>query len=135
MVGLNQLEVLIAVVESEPLFEEGMVLVAAAGSPLRRRALRPADLVGQRFLMREMGSATRRQQEAALRAWGLDRADTWDLWGPDTLKEAVHAGLGLALLSEHMTARERASGTLAELSVDPPRRAGRSRSCAAPTAR
>lgn len=105
---------------AEPLFEEGLVLVAAAGSPLAGRTLRPADLAGRRFLMREMGSATRRQQEAALRSWGLDAADTWDLWGPDTLKEAVHAGLGLAVLSEHMTARERAAGTLAELTVDPP---------------
>lgn len=105
---------------AEPLFEEAMVLVAAADSPLRGRTLRPADLAGQRFLMREMGSATRRQQEATLRAWGLDGTDTWDLWGPDTLKEAVHAGLGIALLSEHMTARERASGLLSELSVDPP---------------
>src|SRR5690606_24481413 len=105
---------------AEPLFEEGLVLVAAADSPLAGRTLRPEDLAGQRFLMREMGSATRRQQEAALRTWGLEGADTWDLWGPDTLKEAVHAGLGVAVLSEHMTARERAAGTLAELTVDPP---------------
>jgi molybdate transport repressor ModE-like protein len=104
---------------AEPLFEEGMVLVASASSPLRGRALRPDDLAGQRFLMREMGSATRRQQESILRVWGLETADKWDLWGPDTLKEAVHAGLGLALLSEHVTARERASGMLAELSVEP----------------
>lgn len=104
---------------AEPLFDERMVLVASAASPLRDRALQPEDLVGQRFLMREMGSATRRQQEAALRGWGLDSADKWDLWGPDTLKEAVHSGLGLALLSEHVTARERAAGLLAELSVDP----------------
>lgn len=50
---------------------------------------------------------------------GLDGADLWDLWGSDTLKEAVHAGLGLALLSEHVAARELASGMLVELSVDP----------------
>ncbi|MGH3587579.1 MAG: LysR family transcriptional regulator [Pseudonocardia sp.] len=104
---------------AEPLFDERMVLVAPAASALRGRSLRPADLAGQRFLMREIGSATRRQQEAVLRTWGLDDAETWDLWGSDTLKEAVHAGLGLALLSEHVTVRERASGVLAELTVDP----------------
>jgi LysR family transcriptional regulator, low CO2-responsive transcriptional regulator len=32
----------------------------------------------------------------------------------------VHAGLGLTLLSEHATARERSSGTLVALEVDPP---------------
>ncbi|WP_166906668.1 LysR family transcriptional regulator [Mycobacterium sp. DL440] len=105
---------------AKPLFQEEMVLVAAAGTPLAGRPLGTEDLGGQRFLMREVGSATRRQQEAALRLWSLDAAEQWDLWGPDTLKEAVHAGLGLALLSEHSTARERASGLLVALSVQPP---------------
>ena len=105
---------------SETLFEEEMVLVAAGDSPLRDRVLRPADLAGQRFLMREVGSATRRQQDEILRSWGLADADRWNLWGPETLKEAVCAGLGLTLLSGHATARERQHGLLAALSVDPP---------------
>ncbi|WP_350274804.1 LysR family transcriptional regulator [Kribbella sp. HUAS MG21] len=105
---------------AEPLFTERMILVAASGSPLAGRRTEPAELTGARFLMREMGSATRRQQEAVLRLWGLEEADTWDLWGPDTLKESVMAGLGIALLSEHVTARERAAGLLAAVEVDPP---------------
>jgi DNA-binding transcriptional LysR family regulator len=105
---------------AQPMFEEAMVVVAPAGTSLAGRILRPKDLARQRFLMREMGSATRRQQEAALRSWGLDAAEQWDLWGPDTLKEAVHAGLGLTLLSEHVTARERSSGMLVALEIDPP---------------
>ncbi len=104
---------------AEPLFDEQMLLVAGVDSPLCGRALRPADLADQRFLVREMGSATRRQQDAVLALWGLDRAERWELWSPDTLKEAVHAGLGISLLSEHATARERASGLLAALTVDP----------------
>lgn len=32
----------------------------------------------------------------------------------------MHAGLGLALLSEHATARERSSGMLVALQIDPP---------------
>jgi LysR family transcriptional regulator, low CO2-responsive transcriptional regulator len=105
---------------AQPMFEEAMVLVAPAGTSLAGRSLRPGDLACQRFLMREMGSATRRQQEAALRLWGLGAVDQWDLWGPETLKEAVHAGLGLALLSEHATARERSAGMLVALQIDPP---------------
>ena len=105
---------------AEPMFEEAMLLVAMGDSPLAGRALAPRDLATERFLMREVGSATRRQQEAALASWGLAGVDQWDLWGPDTLKEAVYAGLGLALLSEHVTARERASGLLTQLSVEPP---------------
>lgn len=105
--------------EAEPLFREELVLVAAPDTPLAGRPLEPADLNGQRFLMREKGSATRRQQEEALRLWGLEDAPRWELWGPDTLKEAVQENLGVALLSEHATARERDSGLLVALSVSP----------------
>lgn len=110
--------------EAEPLLTEEMLLVAAAGSDLVGRPLVPRDLEGQRFLVREKGSATRRQQEEILRLWGLESAERWEMWGPDTLKEAAFEGLGVALLSEHATARERAAGHLVALDVDPapPRR-------------
>ena len=104
---------------AEPLFEEEMGLVCAAGSTLAGRSVTPEALVDQRFLMREKGSATRRQQEEVLRLWGLASAPRWDLWGPATLKEAAAEGLGIALLPEHVTARERAVGLLAEVVVDP----------------
>lgn len=105
--------------EAEPLFREELVLVAAPGTPLAGRPLNPADLKGIRFLMREKGSATRKQQEDVLRLWNLADAPRWELWGPDTLKEAVQEGLGVALLSEHATARERDSGLLVALTVEP----------------
>jgi len=105
--------------EAEPLLTEEMVLVAAADSPLVGRVLSASDLAGQRFLVRERGSATRRQQEEILQSWGLESAERWEMWGPDTLKEAAYAGLGIALLSEHATARERAVGDLVALVIDP----------------
>lgn len=105
--------------EAEPLFREEMRLVTAAGSALAGATRRPEDLRGERFLLREKGSATRRLQEEILRAWGLESADRWELWGPDTLKEAAAEGLGLTLLSEHVTRRERDAGLLVALDVDP----------------
>ncbi|WP_341976195.1 LysR family transcriptional regulator [Microbacterium sp. LTA6] len=105
--------------EAEPLLTEEMVLVAASGSPLAGRTLQAIELSGQRFLVREQGSATRRQQEEILRTWGLETAARWEMWGPDTLKEAASAGLGVALLSEHATARERAIGDLVALDITP----------------
>lgn len=106
--------------EAEPLFREKMVLVAAAGSELVGAPRSPADLAAQRFLLREQGSATRRLQEDILRSWGLEAADRWELWGPETLKEAAAEGLGVALLSEHIVRRERDAGLLVALEVDPP---------------
>lgn len=104
---------------AEPIVDESMVLVSTPSSPLVGRDLSPLDLAGHRFLMREMGSATRQLQEDVLETWGLGTAERWDFWGPETLKEAVHQGLGLALLSEHAAAREIEYGLLSALSVDP----------------
>ena len=105
--------------DSEALLTEEMVLVAASDSPLVGKRLTPEDLAGQRFLVREKGSATRQQQEDILLLWGLESADRWEMWGPDTLKEAAYQGLGVALLSEHAIARERSMGHLVALEVDP----------------
>ncbi|MCX4682891.1 LysR family transcriptional regulator [Kitasatospora purpeofusca] len=104
---------------AQGMFEEAMVLVAEPGSPLIGRALTPADLADQRFLMREAGSATRRLQESALRTWGLERAEQWDMWGTGTLKQAVSRGLGLAVVSEHVIRQETEAGMLAALTVVP----------------
>ncbi|WP_346124920.1 LysR family transcriptional regulator [Nonomuraea roseola] len=104
---------------AQEMFVESMVLVAEPGSPLVGRALTPADLADQRFLMRESGSASRRLQESALRTWGLESAEQWDMWGPDTLKQAVGQGLGISLLSEHAVRQETESGNLAALTVIP----------------
>ncbi|MEV4615468.1 LysR family transcriptional regulator [Kitasatospora sp. NPDC049258] len=104
---------------AQGMFEEAMVLVAAPNSPLAGRSLIPADLAGQRFLMRESGSATRRLQESALRTWGLERAEQWDMWGLDTLKQAACQGLGMTVVSEHVIRQESDSGRLATLTVVP----------------
>lgn len=104
---------------AQGMFEESMVLVSAPHSPLVGTVLTPADLEGQRFLMREPGSATRSLQETALRHWGLTDAEQWDMWGPDTLKQAVCQGLGMAVVSEHVIRQETAFGLLAALTVSP----------------
>lgn len=104
---------------AERLFDETMLLVAPAGHRLAGRPLAPAELADERFLLREVGSATRRLQDQALSAWALPNASTWDLWGADTLKEAVQQGLGIAILPEHATRRELDHAQLALLDVDP----------------
>jgi DNA-binding transcriptional LysR family regulator len=46
--------------------------------------------------------------------------DRWDLWGPDTLKEAARHGLGITLLSDHATRNELEHGILARVKTDVP---------------
>ncbi|WGW11635.1 LysR family transcriptional regulator [Saxibacter everestensis] len=104
---------------STPVFDDSLILVAAPASPLADRRLTPPDLLRERFLMREIGSATRHLQEDALARWNLDHVECWTMWGPDTLKESVRAGLGLALMSEHAAQLELSNGLLAKLEITP----------------
>jgi DNA-binding transcriptional LysR family regulator len=103
----------------QPMFSDRLVLIAAPGHPLAGHPITPAELVGERFLMRERGSATRLLQEAELERWGLDAVTTADMWGPETLKQSVGAGLGVSLISEHAVVRDVTHGVLAVVDVRP----------------
>ncbi|MFC9969878.1 LysR substrate-binding domain-containing protein [Spirillospora sp. NPDC127200] len=106
--------------EAEPILEDRVVLITPPDHPLAAgRAVDPGRLAGQRFLLREPGSSTRSVQEEALRDWGLEEAVRAEIWGPETIKQAVAAGLGISLVSEHCVESEVASGRLAVLDVAP----------------
>ncbi|MFD0632625.1 LysR substrate-binding domain-containing protein [Catenulispora yoronensis] len=92
----------------------------AAGPP--RGPLTPSDLAGERFLLREPGSQTRDLQEAALIGWDLDDMAKADMWGPETIKQSVAAGLGISLISEHAIDSEVREGRLVVLDIEPPLR-------------
>lgn len=102
----------------QPMFGDRLVLIAPPDHPLAGRAATPGQLVGERFLMRERGSATRLLQEVGQGRWGLDGV-TADMWGPETLKQSVGAGLGVSLISEHAVTRDVEHGVLAILDVRP----------------
>lgn len=104
---------------SEKLLSERLILVAPAGHPLTGRTVAPHELANERFLLRELGSATRTRQDQALEAWGLTSADHADMWGLETIKQAVMAGLGVSLISEHAIVTELAADRMAVLEVDP----------------
>jgi DNA-binding transcriptional LysR family regulator len=114
--------------KTETVLDERLLLVAAPGHPLAQPRpdgpahVTPADLAGERFLLREPGSQTRDLQEAALIGWDLDDMAKADMWGPETIKQSVAAGLGISLISEHAIDAEVRDGRLAVLEVDPPLR-------------
>lgn len=103
----------------QPMFTDRLVLIAPPDHHLVGRSVEPAELTGERFLLRERGSATRLLQETELARWGLEGVASADMWGPETLKQAVGAALGVSLISEHAVARDTAHGTLAVLDVHP----------------
>lgn len=90
------------------------VLVAPAGHRLAGLAQVPvAELFAETFMLREEGSGTR-----ILATRWLDRIgegfvfDQFEMDSNETIKQAVLAGMGLALLSQHTVMQELADGRL-----------------------
>lgn len=98
---------------------DDVVLIVAPGHELAGSEVGPDRLLGQRFLLRERGSSTRELQEKVLADWQLDDVSTAEMGTPETLKQAVRADLGVAVVSKHTVAEELADGRLAEVIVDP----------------
>ncbi|MFD1932556.1 MULTISPECIES: LysR family transcriptional regulator [Nonomuraea] len=103
---------------SEPILEDRLVVITEPGHVLSRSGTaEPSALEGELFLIREPGSSTRELQEQAMETWGLDKRT--EIWGPETIKQAVAAGLGVSLVSEHCVEQELADGRLAAVEVTP----------------
>jgi DNA-binding transcriptional LysR family regulator len=90
-------------IECEAWRPDELVVIAAPDYPLARQAaagpLPISALAGQLFLIREPGSGTREVAEAALAERGIQWERTVELGSTEAIKEAVAAGLGLAIVS------------------------------------
>lgn len=97
-VGCVEGPVLHADLEVHPWRQDQLVVCAAPDHPLAGpAALSPADFAGQRWILREPGSATRTLSEQALA--GLPApAGLLELSQTEAIKQAVAAGLGIACL-------------------------------------
>jgi DNA-binding transcriptional LysR family regulator len=105
-------------VEAIPFIENQLVVVAAAGHPLcGERAIDPARLAGEPFILREPGSGTRQTSERFFAGHGIVPSARMTLGSDETIKQVAAAGLGLAVLSRHVLTLELASGVLRELDV------------------
>jgi DNA-binding transcriptional LysR family regulator len=107
-------------VTSEPIGPHPHVIIAAPDHPLARKArVSKAELAKENFILREEGSGTRIMVEYFFSGIAI-RADKVriEIASNETVKQAVMAGLGLALLSAHTIEAEVRSGRLAVLKVD-----------------
>lgn len=95
-----------------PWREDALCVCAPSSHPLaRRKRLKPQDFAGSRWILREAGSATRVQTERALAL--LPAGETvLELDQSEAIKQAVIAGLGLALLPAIAVADAHAAGRL-----------------------
>jgi LysR family transcriptional regulator, low CO2-responsive transcriptional regulator len=94
------------------------VLVAAPGHPLAAGGpIPPTALAGETFLLREPGSGTRMLAESIMSDIGGVSRTGMEISSNETIKQAVMAGLGIALLSAHTVAYEIGDGRLVTLPV------------------
>ena len=91
----------------ETLIEDPLVVVVPPAHPwARRRAVGVADLAGQSLILREPGSASRRLLEQRLDAAGVRYRPVMEIASNELIKRAVELGMGIAILSAAVVARE-----------------------------
>lgn len=82
-----------------------LVLITPRNHPsLSHAPVRMGDLLKERFLLREPGSATRMMFESWLQEQGLTLGPTLQMASNEAIRIGVAAGMGLAVISEHVLA-------------------------------
>jgi DNA-binding transcriptional LysR family regulator len=110
----DELDVEMAVIGDHP-----HVIIAEPGHPLaKKRLIRPAQLAGERFLIREPGSGTRDLTERFFADAGISPVIGMQISSNETIKQAVIAGLGIAFISGHTIDSSLDTGSLAILHVE-----------------
>lgn len=85
--------------------EHPVVVIAPQSHPLaRRKRIKLRELAGQRLILRERGSNTRRLVEQALRTHNVLPRGTLQIGSREAIREAVAEGLGISFVSarEHV---------------------------------
>jgi DNA-binding transcriptional LysR family regulator len=101
-----------------PWRDDELAVIAPPDHPLlARESVRASDLTDEQFLVREPGSGTREVTEAALARRDVYLKNTMRVGGTEVMKQAVAAGLGLAIVSRAAAADQLALGRIAVLPV------------------
>ncbi|WP_030436769.1 LysR family transcriptional regulator [Actinoplanes subtropicus] len=107
------------VVEQQVFGDHPYVIVTSPRHPLAgSERLAFQRVTEETFLVREHGSGTRLHLDAMFAAAGHEPVIGMELDSNETIKQAVMAGLGIALISAHTIAAEVHDGRLAILDVD-----------------
>jgi DNA-binding transcriptional LysR family regulator len=107
-----------AELRQQALASDEFVLVTHLRSPLARgRKVKPSRLATECWLVREDGSETRRALSAWWHRHRLTPARTMPFNGPDALRRAVMASLGIAMMSRITVAEDLAAGRVTLVDV------------------
>ncbi len=90
-----------------PFLEEELVLIVPPNHPFAHgEGVSLRDLVGQPFIAREVGSATRELVEEKVGRKGVSLKVVMDIASNEAIKKAVENGLGLSIMSKHVVQKE-----------------------------
>ncbi len=104
---------------AEHFMDNPLVVIAAPGHPLCGEARIPLKrLEGETLVMREAGSGTRAAVDRYLAQHKVAMRPGCELSSNEAIKQAVQAGLGLAVVPAQTTELEMATGRLAILPVE-----------------
>jgi len=104
--------------ESYPFLENVLAIIAPPSHPLaNKKNITLKELSKERFISRESGSGTRLVFDRMLEKEGLKIEPYMELGSSEAIKQAVMAGLGIAILSLYGLALERDAGKLVLLDV------------------
>lgn len=104
--------------DSYPFLENIIVIAAPPNHPLaKKKNIELKDLVNERFLSREQGSGTRQVFDRMMEKEGLNTEPYMELGSSEAIKQAVMAGLGVAVLSLYSLKLELDAGKLVLLDV------------------
>jgi DNA-binding transcriptional LysR family regulator len=103
---------------AEPFLSDELVVIAAPSHQLAKAKKIPVERLGKEvFIAREVGSGTRINADEFFRQQGAQLSVGMELGDNSAVKEAVAAGLGIALLSRHAIRMELALRRLVVLDV------------------
>ncbi|WP_298393463.1 LysR family transcriptional regulator [uncultured Azonexus sp.] len=127
-VGLIEAPAKLSGLESRMCCEDELQVICVPDYPLAEfPVLRPADLADYEFISREPGSGTREITDAYFAEHGIAPESLkaqMELGSPEALKGVVATGLGFAIVSRAVAAREIALGELRGIPLDPPLKRG-----------
>lgn len=105
-------------IEASAFMENPLVVVAAPSHPLaKQRGITPAQLADETFIVREPGSGTRGAMERYFQHHAMTLNTGMEMSTTEAIKQAVQAGMGLALVSRHTIALELETKRLVVLDV------------------
>ncbi len=105
--------------EYEEFMDNPLVVIAPPDHPLvGEQGISLKRLAEETFLMREPGSGTRLALERFFKEQKLELISGMEMNGGEAIKQAVRAGLGLAVVSQHTIELELETGRLVTLAVE-----------------